>query len=39
MSGTLILNKEDVIRQAQATLPSWKVMVIQDLTNKGIKVV
>jgi len=32
-------DKEDVIRQAQAALPSWKVMVIQNLTNKGIKVV
>ena len=32
-------DKENVIRQAQAALPSWKVMVIQNLTNKGIKVV
>ena len=32
-------DKEDVIRQAQAALPSWKAMVIQNLTNKGIKVV
>ena len=32
-------DKENVIRQAQATLPSWKAMVIQNLTNKGIKVV
>ena len=32
-------DKEDVIKQAQAALPSWKVMVIQNLTNKGIKVV
>ena len=33
------LDKEDVIKQAQAALPSWKAMVIQNLTNKGIKVV
>ena len=32
-------DKENVIRQAQAALPSWKVMVIQNLTNKGIRVV
>ena len=32
-------DKEDVIKQAQAALPSWKAMVIQNLTNKGIKVV
>ena len=32
-------DKEDVIRQAQAALPSWKAMVIQNLTNKGIKMV
>ena len=32
-------DKEDVIRQAQTALPSWKVMVIQNLTNKGIRVV
>ena len=32
-------DKENVIRQAQAALPSWKAMVIQNLTNKGIKVV
>ena len=32
-------DKEDVIRQAQAALPSWKAMVIQNLTNKGIRVV
>lgn len=32
-------DKEDVIRQAQAALPSWKATVIQNLTNKGIKVV
>lgn len=32
-------DKEEVIRQAQAALPSWKAMVIQNLTNKGIKVV
>ena len=32
-------DKDDVIKQAQAALPSWKVMVIQNLTNKGIKVV
>ena len=32
-------DKEDVIRQAQAALPSWKAMVIQNRTNKGIKVV
>ena len=34
-----VSDKEDVIRQAQAALPSWKAMVIQNLTNKGIKVV
>ena len=33
------LDKEDVIKQAQAALPSWKAMVIQNLTNKGIRVV
>ena len=33
------LDKEDVIKQAQAALPSWKAMVILNLTNKGIKVV
>ena len=33
------LDKEAVIKQAQAALPSWKAMVIQNLTNKGIKVV
>ena len=32
-------DKEDVIKQAQAALPSWKAMVIQNLTNKGIRVV
>ena len=32
-------DKDNVIRQAQAALPSWKAMVIQNLTNKGIKVV
>ena len=32
-------DKENVIRQAQAALPSWKAMVIQNLTNKGIKMV
>lgn len=32
-------DKEDVIIQAQAALDSWKTMVIQNLTNKGIKVV
>ena len=32
-------DKEDVIKQAQAALPSWKAMVIQNLTKKGIKVV
>ena len=33
------LDKEDVIKKAQAALPSWKAMVIQNLTNKGIRVV
>ena len=33
------LDKEDVIKQAQAALGSWKAMVIQNLTNKGIRVV
>ena len=33
------LDKEDVIKQAQTALPSWKAMVIQNLTNKGIRVV
>ena len=32
-------DKEDIIKQAQAALPSWKAMVIQNLTNKGIRVV
>lgn len=32
-------DKEDVIRQAQAALGSWKAMVIQMLKDKGIKVV
>ena len=32
-------DKEDVIIQAQAALDSWKAMVIQNLTNKGIRVV
>lgn len=32
-------DKEDVIKQAQTVLPSWKAMVIHNLTNKGIKVV
>ena len=30
-------DKENVIRQAQAALPSWKVMVIQNLTCKRKK--
>ena len=32
-------DKEDVIKQAQAALGSWKAIVTQDLNNKGIKVV
>ena len=32
-------DKEEVISQAQAALGSWKAMVIQNLTNKGIRVV
>ena len=32
-------DKEYVIIQAQAALGSWKAMIIQNLTNKGIKVV
>lgn len=32
-------DKEDVIRQAQVALGSWKAMVIQMLKDKGIKVV
>lgn len=31
--------KEDVIRYTQATLGSWKAMIAQMLTEKGIKVV
>ena len=30
---------KSIEKQAQAALPSWKAMVIQNLTNKGIKVV
>ena len=32
-------DKENVIRQAQAALGSWKAMVIQMLKDEGIKVV
>lgn len=31
--------KEDVIRHTQTTLSSWKAMITQMLTDKGIKVV
>lgn len=32
-------DKEDIIKQAQAALDSWKAKVTQNLINKGIKVV
>ena len=32
-------DKEDVIRQAQVALPSWKAMVTRILIDKGINVV